>query len=254
MSTDISSELNIIRNTLRGEDVRDAVVSAFRKVKATSLGVVVTKADFDSLSYDEKNNGTLYFISDIDIDYDENDRYFITEENVDSYSAVLVSHDLLKRICDKIRNYFSISGGIRLSDVPTYLELAILSASVRLVSRLDRVIVPSYVSTSSSGYWYYRSISYPSDYVTDLYSVKKDHTYLVVNGSVVGGIFRAAIFETNPFTVTSNLQGVTGQYVTSEAGARIVISSSIDGYLAVTLSNNANENASSHLIDITELP
>ena len=84
MSYDISEELNIIKTVQRGEDVRDAIVSAFRKINggSSSIGVMLTEAEWSELTEEEKNNGIAYFISDMNI-IEGDDYYFSDSESDD---------------------------------------------------------------------------------------------------------------------------------------------------------------------------
>ncbi len=79
---DISSELHIIRNNTDGEEVRDAIISAFRKINdpdssssTTNVGQVIEYDDYEALSDEEKNNGIFYFISDVEV-LDGDEVYF----------------------------------------------------------------------------------------------------------------------------------------------------------------------------------
>ena len=72
--------LSIIQNSLYGEDVRNAIVAAFRMLDGNGQANVpfATPIEYDdylALSEEEKMNGMFYFISDIDIE-DGDDVYF----------------------------------------------------------------------------------------------------------------------------------------------------------------------------------
>lgn len=72
--------LDIIRNEGDGETVRSAIVNALNELEGDSNPIAFFESYNDFLSLDEetKNNGTIYMISDIEVE-DGDDVYFGTK-------------------------------------------------------------------------------------------------------------------------------------------------------------------------------
>ena len=240
MAYDISTEIDTIENTLRGEDFRDAVVSAFRKIgNITGDCVMLTTAEWEALSNAEKTNGTLYFVSDMDI-IDEGDTYgFMT--GVTSDAKLLVSFDIGNSIVSKVKSILGISGNASLSNVPSFLDMIVNPKLDGFIEKEKRYQGMSYVSTT--GVWTYQSATGTS-YVIDVYKVEEDTPYVILLGPTVSNRFRVAFFsgDEDPTERTSSKSGTlvyepySSSVIKPWLGCGYTPSS--DGYLLINVSSS----------------
>lgn len=252
MAYDISEELDIIENETIGETVRDAIVRAFRKVETSGLGVMLTTEEWDDLTDEEKNNGTMYFVSDMNV-IDAKDYYFSGGLSDDK---ILVDHDILSEIASLIKNALNITGNISASEMPGLLNMIIGGRSYTgctILKPIQRYKGPIYLHTSNgrtvldSGY---------SDYMIDVYAVTADTWYLIGLGPVQGTRFRTAFFTTNPIANGDTVAQGTFIYAHGNnppLWTNTAYKPSADGYILVYYDSTGNETAGTFLLVLDDI-
>ena len=247
MAYDISTEIATIRNSVRGEDVRDAIVSLFQKVNESSVGVTITTAEYKALTEAEKNNGTLYFVSDMSIE-DGDEMYYGDNEGVSTH--VVISKETALGIVNAVRELAGIDANIRLSHVP-----ALIGTSGFLVRRYARLLTGSYNSGST---WYY----YPNatkKYVIDIYRVSPTGRFMAGLGMNLGTRCYISVFKENPVTATANITGGTSVSSTTSVSTMLNYRFTLnyedieEAYIAICVSNASKLATDTFVIDCTLL-
>lgn len=242
MPNDISTEINIIRNSARGEDVRDAIISLFRKVNESSIGVTITREQYENLSEEEKNNGIMYFVSDMSVEYGEETYY---GDYVGTATHVIISKETVLNIINTIRASLKIDANLKLSHIPSLLPIMTI-----MVPRIAHLLTGSY---NSGKIWYY----YPNSakkYTIDIYRVPVGDTYIIGIGAHNGNTFYASIFKTNPLEATANITDGVSIVGTSNPAQFAVAKISVEwtdieyAYIAIRTSTNSNQEADSFVV------
>ena len=253
MAYDISEELDIIETETVGETVRDAIVNAFRKVETSGLGVMLTTEEWEDLSTEEKNNGTLYFVSDMNI-IEADDYYFSGGLSDDK---ILIDHNILAEIATLIKEAFNISGNISASEMPSLLSMIIRGKSYTgctVLKPIQRYKGRIYLHNSNG-----RTVLAAESSVNnmiDVYQVEADTWYLIGVGPVQGNRFTTTFFTSNPIADGDNV--VQGTYIYSYGSNPPLWQSksykpSSDGYILVYYDNVGDENAETFLLVLDDI-
>lgn len=252
MAYDISTELNTIANNERGEDVRDAIVSAFRKMTTNVTGAIkLTEAEWEELSEDERNNGAVYFVSDVDVI--EGNEYRLYDLNSDDGVKLLIDYSVALGIVEKVKSMTGIPSNISLSEVTSLLNSYSLVKSI-FETRIGSLNSPTHIN-SANGSWMYSADDNVGPYVIDVYEVKANNTYVVMLDAVVSNQYLLSFYVSDPTLYRENYTGTRIAYL---SGNNVVpwltrsYTPSQDGYLAIQMSNNATL-VRSYMINATKL-
>lgn len=248
MAVDISEELNTIETVLRGEDVRDAIVSAFRKVNTTGIGVMLTTEEWDELTEDEKNNGTMYFVSDMNIV--DGDNYYFSDYV--SNDKLLISHELLRDIVVKLKNLLSLTESVSLSDLSTLLDTILEGGYIGTgpTGRIRRITGRLYIANGTT-------YNENATHIVDVYPAKEETLYMIMIGETPGTRFRVGFFTTDP-TYPTEVTGVTGVNIKSDntapkAWTNLTYRAPSDGYILVYADNIGNTDVTTYVIPIEKV-
>lgn len=252
MAYDISEELDIIENETIGETVRDAIVSAFRKVETSGLGVMLTTEEWDDLTDEEKNNGTMYFVSDMNV-IDAKDYYF---SGGSSNDRILVDHDILSEIALLIKNALNITGNISASEMPGLLNMIIGGRSYTgctILKPIQRYKGQIYLHSSNGST--VRANSNVNNMI-DVFRVEADTWYLIGVGPVQGNRFTTTFFTSNPIANGDSI--AQGTFIYSFGNNPPLWTSkgykpSSDGYILVYYDNVGNETAGTFLLVLDDI-
>lgn len=243
MSYDPSVDIDIIRTNLLGEDVRDAIIRLFEAVDEASIGVTITKAQYDALTSEEKANGTLYFVSDVSVA--DGDSLYVGEIGTEE-THMLLSMETALDIVKAVRELTAFDGNILFSDIPT------------LISGLEMVNDRSWHILSAC-YNYNKNWNYSNSetkpYTIDIYPVTADHKYWLGPGKNKGNVFYATFFTSDPTTYTGNVTNGTNITYTSNVTSFNVYTFTpfVDGYIAITSSNQTDDDVETFLIDTEKI-
>ena len=108
----------------------------------------------------------------------------------------------------------------------------------------------------NAGYLSSGSYHYGSGSISDVYQAIAGHAYCVILGTPVGNRFRAAFFNDDPYTFTTNVTGtVIGTDVSSPAAYayKAVFTAPRNGYIMIMKSNAAQTGCKSFCFDLTAL-
>ena len=243
MPYDPSADIDIIRNNLLGEEVRDAIIRLFGTVEQASIGVTLTLAEYNALTDAEKTNGTLYFVSDMTVS--DGEETYIGDTTTDT-THVAITRQTALAIVDAVRMITGIDGNILFPYIPEAI-----TGFGMLVTR------KWHISSACRNYnrtWYY-STSTTKPYVIDIYPVKAGRKYLLGPGAVKGDIFYATFFTVDPTTYTANVTSGTNITYTSSVTSFNVYSftPSVDGFISITSSSQANEEVETYVIRTEDL-
>ncbi len=248
MAYDVSTEINTIINSTDRDEVRESIADAFEKVINSSIGLTISSEEWDSLSAAEKDNGEIYFASDVKLEFTDGDNLFFT--NNEENTEVLVSYSTLKEICDIVRTYNSISGGVYLTDVPELISVILAqSASSLFLNKIERRQSKNYCDGSV---WKYVGEG-TGIYTYDLYKIKNDSQYIFIYAGVPSDGFYLTTFTDNPFEESEDTPFVENQYIGNAKYTTFFLNSTVDGYALARVSGSNSTEALSFAIDITNI-
>lgn len=243
MPYDPSADIEIIRSNLLGEDVRDAIIRLFGTVEQASVGVTLTLAEYNALTEEEKNNGTLYFVSDMTVS--DGEETYIGSATTDT-SHVVITRQTALAIVDAVKELTGIDASILLPEIPE-----MIAGFGMLVKRKWHILS---ACRNYNRTWYY-SNSETTPYVIDIYPVKAGRTYKLGPGAVTGNLFNATFFTADPTTYTANVTNGTNITYTSSVTAFTVytFTPSVDGFISITASGQSDEDVETFVIRTEDL-
>lgn len=243
MSYDITTEINTIRNNIRGEDVRDAIITLFQAANESSIGVTLTTAEYNALTPDEKLNGTMYFVSDMSIE-DGEEHYY--GEDVGTATHVLITKETALAIANMARSSGGITANVKLAHVPN-----LVLCKYMFVEPLHKLLIDSYNSGKN---WNYAAPTSNPQYAVDIYPLEANKTYQIGIGALTGSRFYVSFFSTDPSLATESMSNGTSYYSMTYPSAfqNVVRTTTEAGFVAIFKSNDGNTAIPTYCVDTSE--